>query len=201
MNELLSLSAPFVLASQSPRRRALLKQIGLDFTVQVSPVEETTDEPMPPKEMARALATKKARPVAARHPSSVVLSADTVVIHEGVLLEKPSSPAHARRMLRRLSDTTHTVYTGMALHHTASDRRVATGQATTVTFGVLTDAEIRAYVATKSPMDKAGGYGIQDHTGPLFVDHLEGDYYNVVGLPLRHLYQTLQEHFSDVLEH
>jgi septum formation protein len=89
----------------------------------------------------------------------------------------------------------------MALHHTASDRRVATGQATTVTFGVLTDAEIRAYVATKSPMDKAGGYGIQDHTGPLFVDHLEGDYYNVVGLPLRHLYQTLQEHFSDVLEH
>lgn len=199
MNDLLSLSAPFVLASQSPRRRALLEQIGLDFRVEVSPAEETTEEPMPAKETARTLAAKKARPVAAQHPSALVLAADTVVIHEGDLLEKPSSPAHARRMLRRLSETTHTVYTGMALHHAESDRRVSVGHATSVTFAALTDAEIRTYVATESPMDKAGGYGIQDHTGPLFVDHLEGDYYNVVGLPLRRLYRTLQKHFSDLM--
>ena len=199
MNDLLSLSAPFVLASQSPRRRALLEQIGLDFRVEVSPAEETTEEPMPAKETARTLAAKKARPVAAQHPSALVLAADTVVIHEGDLLEKPSSPAHARRMLRRLSETTHTVYTGMALHHAGSDRRVSVGHATSVTFAALTDAEIRTYVATESPMDKAGGYGIQDHTGPLFVDHLEGDYYNVVGLPLRRLYRTLQKYFSDLM--
>ncbi len=200
MNDLLSFSAPFVLASQSPRRRVLLEQIGLDFDVRVSPAEETTDEELPPKETARALARKKARPVATEHPSSLVLAADTVVIHEGDLLEKPSSPAHARRMLHRLSDTTHTVYTGMALHHADSKRAVAAGRATRVAFADLSDAEIRAYVATESPMDKAGGYGIQDHTGPLFVKHLDGDYYNVVGLPLHALYRMVCEHFSDLLQ-
>lgn len=199
MNDFLSFSAPFVLASQSPRRRALLEQIGLDFTVRVSPAEETTEEDLPPKETARVLAKKKAHPVAVERPSSLVLAADTVVIHDGDLLEKPSSHTHARRMLRRLSGSTHTVYTGMALQHAESGRTVATGRATHVTFADLSDTEIRAYVETESPMDKAGGYGIQDHTGPLFVDHLEGDYHNVVGLPLRLLYRTLQDHFADLL--
>lgn len=201
MNDLLSFSAPFVLASQSPRRRALLDQIDCDFTVQVSPAEETTDEDRPPKETARALAAKKAHPVAAEHPSSLVLAADTVVIHDGDLLEKPSSPAHARRMLRRLSGSTHTVYTGMALQHADSERAVVTGRATHVSFADLSDTEIRAYVDTESPMDKAGGYGIQDHTGPLFVEHMDGDYYNVVGLPLHALYRTVSDHFSDLLRH
>lgn len=200
MNPLLSVSPPFILASQSPRRRVLLEQVGVDFRVQVSPADERTDEPLSPEETARALATKKGRAVATDHPSALVLAADTVVIHENDLLGKPSSPAHARRMLQRLSDTTHTVYTGVALHHAKSERAVATGRATHVTFADLSDAEIRAYVETESPMDKAGGYGIQDHTGPLFVDHLEGDYYNVVGLPLRLLYRTLQDHFDDLLQ-
>jgi septum formation protein len=199
MNDLLSVSPPFILASQSPRRRVLLEQVGLDFRVHVSPADEHTDELLSPRETARALARKKARPVATDHPSALVLAADTVVIHEDELLGKPSSPAHARRMLDRLSDTTHTVYTGVALHHAENERAVATGRATHVTFADLSDAEIRAYVETESPMDKAGGYGIQDHTGPLFVDHLEGDYYNVVGLPLRLLYCTLQSHFADLL--
>lgn len=199
MNNLLSLSAPLILASQSPRRRALLDQIGLDYQVKVSPADETTDESLPPTKTARTLATKKAQPVAAEHPSSLVLAADTVVIHDGDLLEKPTSRAHAHRMLRRLSDSTHSVYTGMALHHRATDRAVVTGRATQVTFADLSDEEIGAYVETESPMDKAGGYGIQDHTGPLFVTHLEGDYHNVVGLSLRLLYRTLQASFSDLL--
>jgi len=200
MSPLLSISVPFILASQSPRRRELLNQIGLDFRVHASPADETTDAPLSPPEMARTFATQKAQLVAAEHPSALVLAADTVVIHDGDLLEKPSSPGHARRMLRRLSGTTHDVYTGVALHHRASDRAVATGRTTHVTFAPLSDEEIQAYVETKSPMDKAGGYGIQDHTGPLFVKRIEGDYYNVVGLPLRHLYDTLQAHFPDLLQ-
>ncbi|PSQ76703.1 MAG: septum formation inhibitor Maf [Bacteroidetes bacterium QH_7_62_13] len=200
MSPLLSISVPFILASQSPRRRELLNQIGLDFRVHASPADETTDAPLSPPEMARTFATQKAQLVAAEHPSALVLAADTVVIHDGDLLEKPSSPAHARRMLRRLSGTTHDVYTGVALHHQTSDRAVATGRTTHVTFAPLSDEEIQAYVETKSPMDKAGGYGIQDHTGPLFVKRIEGDYYNVVGLPLRHFYDTLQDHFPDLLQ-
>lgn len=199
MNALVTFSVPLILASESPRRRSLLEQIGLGFSVEVSPADETTEESLPPRRTARRLASKKARPVAAAHPSALVLAADTIVIHDDDVLEKPGSAAEARSMLRRLSDTTHTVYTGIALHHADSNRAVDTGRATEVTFGALRDEEIRAYVATESPMDKAGGYGIQDHTGPLFVDRLDGDYYNVVGLPLRHLYLTIRDQFSDLL--
>ncbi len=199
MTRLLSLSVPFLLASQSPRRRTLLQQIGVQFSVQVSPADETLNEPRAPRETARALATKKAHPVAQAHPHALVLAADTVVIHEGDVLEKPASPADADNMLRRLSNSMHTVYTGISLHHAESERAIATGQSTEVTFAALSDEEIEAYVDTGSPVDKAGGYGIQDHTGPLFVENLNGDYYNVVGLPLRLLYSTLREHFSDLL--
>lgn len=199
MDALLSVSVPLLLASESPRRRALLEQMGVSFRVQVSPADEVLDEPRSPEETARVLANRKATPVAKEHPSALVLAADTVVAHDGDVLGKPDTPREARAMLRRLSGTTHAVYTGLALHHHASDRAVVTGARTRVTFGTLDDAEIRAYVDTKSPMDKAGGYGIQDHTGPLFVDHLDGDYYNVVGLPLRRLYLTLRADFSDLL--
>ncbi len=199
MNDLVSLSIPLLLASQSPRRRALLEQVGLPFTTQVSPADESTDGSAPPRETARQLALRKARPVAREHPRTLVLAADTIVIHQDEVLEKPASAQEAHNMLRRLSDTTHTVYTGLALHLYERDRVVSTGCDTKVTFAALEDNEIRTYVASGSPMDKAGGYGIQDHTAPFFVDDLEGDYYNVVGLPLRHLYVTLRQHFSDLL--
>ena len=198
MNALLNVTVPFILASQSPRRRALLEQIGASFRVQVSPADEQIEESLSPEETARRLADRKAQPVSRDHPSALVLAADTIVAHRGDLLEKPDTPQQARDMLRRLSNSTHTVYTGLALHHADTDRAVVTGQATDVTFGTLDEAEIEAYVATKSPMDKAGGYGIQDHTAPLFIDHLEGDYYNVVGLPLRRLYLTVRKEFSDL---
>jgi len=199
MNSLLTLNAPLILASQSPRRRALLEQMGLSFRVQVSPVDEHLDPPRSPRKTARTLAARKAEPVAASHPSALVLAADTIVAHQDTILEKPATPDEARRMLRRLSGDTHTVYTGVALRHDGSDRAVIDGQSTNVTFGPLDDAEIDAYVETRSPMDKAGGYGIQDHTAPLFIDHLDGDYYNVVGLPLRRLYLVLRDAFSDLL--
>ena len=199
MSSLLSLRVPFILASQSPRRRALLEQTNATFSVEVSPADETLADPLPPPETARALADKKAAPVAQAHPEALVLAADTIVIHDGTILEKPESADEAAAMLQRLSGTTHSVYTGMALHHATSDRTVTTGETTEVSFADLQSEEINAYVASGSPMDKAGGYGIQDHTAPFFVERLHGDYYNVVGLPLHRLYTTLQNQFDDLL--
>lgn len=201
MNPLISLSPPLLLASQSPRRQRLLERLEVPFSVEASPADETHDPNVAPSLLARRLAERKATPVAKAHPSALVLAADTIVIHEDTVLGKPGSTEEATRMLRRLSDTTHTVYTGLSLHHQATDRRVTTGRATDVAFASLSPHEIEAYVATGSPLDKAGAYGIQDHTGALFVDALHGDYYNVVGLPLRTLYATLRSDFSDLLAH
>lgn len=200
MRTVLSIASPFLLASQSPRRRALLEQINVEFTVQPSPADEVLDGDPPPAETARRLADRKATPVATAHPSALVLAADTIVAHDGAILEKPTSPDHAVDMLHRLSNTTHSVFTGFALHHADTGRAVCTSVETRVTFAPLSSEEIAAYVATESPMDKAGGYGIQDHTGPLFVERLDGDYYNVVGLPLHRLYQVLHSQFDDLLE-
>jgi septum formation protein len=199
MNALFSIDVPLVLASQSPRRRRLLEQLGVSFSVERSPADETLEGDPSPKKRARQLAARKARPVADSHPSALVLAADTIVIHDDTVLGKPDSPDEAKRMLRRLSDTTHVVYTGLALEHAALGRNVTEGRATQVTFRALSAPEIEAYVSTGSPMDKAGAYGIQDHTGPLLVEEIRGDYYGVVGLPLRVLYRTLQTHFQDLL--
>ena len=199
MNALLQLSTSFILASQSPRRQALLDRIGVPFQVQVSPADEALAEPKPPSAVVQTLAQRKVRPVASEHPSALVLAADTVVTHDGEILNKPEDPSHAREMLRRLSGTTHTVHTGIALAQAATDREATAGEGTDVRLAPLSDAEIRAYVESGSPMDKAGGYGIQDHTAPFFVERIEGDYYNVVGLPLRRLYQTLRREFDDLL--
>lgn len=199
MHPLLQFSVPFILASQSPRRRTLLEQLGVEFQVQVSPAEETLRESKSPSETVEALARRKVRPVAANHPTALVLAADTLVAHDGTILGKPESPQEAKEMLRRLSGSIHTVYTGVALQHEKSGRNESTVASTHVTFASLTDVEIRAYVETGAPMDKAGGYGIQDHTGPLFVKQIEGDYYNVVGLPLRDLYLLCRRQFSDLM--
>jgi septum formation protein len=200
MNPLLTLSVPLILASQSPRRRRLLEQLEVPFTVQVSPADEDLGADASPRRLARRLAERKAAPVADAHPSALVLAADTIVLHDDTVLEKPASAPEAHEMLRRLSGTTHTVYTGLSLHHVASDRRVTEGRGTDVTFADLAAREIEAYVSSGSPLDKAGAYGIQDHTGALFVDDLHGDYYTVVGLPLRTLYTTLRGQFSDLLD-
>jgi len=196
----LRFTCPFLLASGSPRRRRLLDQIGLDFTATVSPADETIEGDLAPREVVRTLARRKARPVAADHPEALVLTADTVVAHTDEVLGKPEAPAHARRMLRRLSGTTHEVHTGFALTHARSDQQTTVVDTTEVSFATLTDREIAAYVESGSPMDKAGGYGIQDHTGPLFVEEIRGDYHTVVGLPLRRLYDTLKADFRRFLE-
>lgn len=189
---------PLILASQSPRRRRLLERLGLDFTVQVSPAEEVIPPDAIPATVVQDLAREKAEPVANAHPAALILAADTVVAIDGQILGKPATRAEAVRTLQQLSGATHTVYTGIALVHRHTDRAVTAVEATGVTVGDLDLDEIEAYVATDSPMDKAGSYGIQDDWGALFVDGIQGDYYNVVGLPLRRLYVVLRTHFADV---
>lgn len=199
MNPLLRVSVPFILASQSPRRRTLLQQLGVEFRVMVSPADETLPGSTSPSTAVESIAWRKVRPIGKEHPAALVLAADTLVAHEETILGKPETPEQAHEMLRRLSGTTHSVHTGVALYHEESNRKATSVATTRVTFAALTDTEIEAYVQTGSPMDKAGGYGIQDHTGPLFVERLEGDYYNVVGLPLRTLYELLQKHFGALI--
>lgn len=188
-----------MLASGSPRRRALLHQLGLAFSVQPGTAEEVWPDGSSPAEAVEALALQKAASVAEAHPDALTLGADTVVVLGGKVLGKPSDPREAAAMLRRLSGATHTVFTGLALLHPASRRRVTTHETTEVTFAPLDAGEIAAYVASGAPMDKAGAYGIQDDLGALFVRRIEGDYYNVVGLPLHRLYRTLRAHFADLL--
>lgn len=162
-------------------------------------MEEVWPENEPHGLAVESLAAQKAEPISHEHPEALTLGADTVVVLEGEVLGKPRSEAEARSMLERLSGATHTVYTGLALLHPSSGRRLTAHEATQVTFSELSDDEIARYVETGSPMDKAGAYGIQDDYGALFISRIEGDYYNVVGLPLQRLYRMLTSHFADLM--
>lgn len=200
LNKLIGLAEPVVLASASPRRKQLLEQLGLTFLVQPSSVDEgAVSVQQPPDEYVRTLALHKARDIARHQPdsASVVIGADTVVVYDNRILNKPFSPAEAQTMLQTLSGRTHTVYTGVALVSGGATRELTAIQSTEVTFRELTEREITAYVATGSPLDKAGAYGIQDDFGAVFVEKIQGCYYNVVGLPLSLLYTMLTEFCGD----
>ncbi len=192
-------TVPFILASQSPRRRRLLEQIGMSFEVSVSDVSEEVSGNVPPAAVAEMLALRKAEDVARRHLNALTLAADTIVVVDGEILGKPGNDAEATAMLRRLSGRSHTVFTGIALAHPESGRMVQASEATDVTFGSIDSDEIAAYVASGSPLDKAGAYGIQDDRGALFIERIDGDFYNVVGLPLYRMYRILRDSFSDLL--
>jgi septum formation protein len=196
---MLDLRVPLVLASQSPRRRQLLERLGVAFSVHPSDTDETVPPGTPPVETVERLARDKAEAVAPAFPTALTLGADTVVVLDGDVLGKPTDDEHAAEMLARLSGRSHTVFTGIALVDPARRRNVTAHEATEVTFAPLSREEIESYVRTGSPRDKAGGYGIQDDAGALFVAGVRGDYYNVVGLPLHRLYQTLRAHFADLL--
>jgi septum formation protein len=182
-----------ILASQSPRRRDLLRQIGLRFHIIASTVDETIVDDVSPEEHVRILAERKARDVAFKLPSGIILGADTIVVIDGEILTKPTSEDDAVRMLQRLSGQRHEVYTGFSLIEMPSWRQVTRFERTEVWFRKLATEEILAYVKSGSPMDKAGGYGIQDDFGAVFVNRVDGDFYNVVGLPLSNFYCTFSE--------
>lgn len=179
-----------VLASGSPRRRELLETMGLEFSVVPAKGEEIAPEGAGPAETVMALSKAKAGEVAKSRPESLVIAADTVVWAEGRILGKPKDEAEARAMLRMLSDNTHEVYTGVTLM--LGEKEAVGAECTKVFFRRLTDEEIDRYVSTGEPMDKAGAYGIQGRAA-LMVRRLEGDYFNVMGLPLCRLGQMLEE--------
>ncbi len=182
---------PVVLASGSPRRRELLGQMGIaDFEVLPARGEECAPEGLKPADYVTYLACQKAREVAALRPDCTVIGADTVVVLDDKVLGKPTDRADAIRMLTALSGRAHEVYTGMAVISGGQERTHA--ECTKVNFRALTTEEIEAYVDSGEPMDKAGGYGIQGKAC-VMIRGIEGDYYNVVGLPVCALQQMLKE--------
>lgn len=182
-----------ILASRSPRRLQLLKQIGMSPAVMPCDIEEVFDGSRTPEENASSLALRKALVVAGKIEDGIVLGADTIVIIDGQMLGKPESPRDAVRMLSLLSGRTHTVVTGFAIVERPSGRYTTGSERTEVTFRSLPAREIEDYVAGGSPLDKAGAYGIQDDYGAVFVTRIEGCFYNVVGLPLSRVHTVLRE--------
>lgn len=179
-----------ILASASPRRRELLGQLGVAFDIITAAVTEHEDPTTDPRVMVAHNAALKADWVAQRHPEAFVLGADTTVFLDGQALNKPVDAADARAMLRRLSGRTHTVFTGLALRHVASGLVVDDGDTSEVTFKTLDEATIDAYLARVPTLDKAGGYGIQDH-GELIVAGYSGEISTIVGLPMNRTKQIL----------
>lgn len=184
----LPLAIPLVLASQSPRRRELLATAGIPFTVRAADVEEIRAPGEPPDAYARRLARAKAE-AAWEGRNEIVLGADTIVVLDREVLEKPRDLADARAMLQRLAGREHTVITAICLRHPGGAQ--VDSSATRVRFAPLTPAEIDAYVATGEPLDKAGAYAIQGLASK-FVERVEGCYFNVMGLPLSQVYRYLK---------
>ncbi len=182
-----------ILASKSPRRQELIRNITDDFEVIVSDVEETLPKGITPEEAPVYLSAIKARAVAADHPDRIVIGADTVVILDGRILGKPHDRDDAFQMLRSLSEKTHTVVTGCTV--VLGDRIRSFGESARVTFYPLSDREIEDYLDTGEPFDKAGAYGIQGK-GCLFVKGIEGDFFNVMGLPVGRLNRELRAFLS-----
>jgi septum formation protein len=180
----MSITPPVVLASASPRRRELLALIGLVHTVDPADVDESVRGGEAPPDYVERLARAKARSVAARHPTALVIGADTTVVLGDDILGKPEDAADAERMIARLSGHTHEVCTGIAVVY--AGREASAVERVAVTFRTLTPREIAEYVATREPMDKAGAYGIQGW-GAAIVERIDGDYFSVMGLGLRRL--------------
>ena len=193
-----------ILASASPRRQELLRNAGIAFTVRPADIDESPRAGEGARECAERLAREKALAVFRGHPQSYVLGADTIVVVDEIILGKPCDANDAARMLRLLSGRTHAVITGVCVVGPDAIGSVASGQwpvasrtetaseTTRVTFCELSESEIRDYVATGEPMDKAGAYGIQG-IASRWIPRIEGDYSNVVGLPVARVYAMLRE--------
>ncbi len=185
-----------ILASGSPRRKELLELADIPFTIHVSETDEDTDKTLP-WEMVEELSYRKAKSVYDDgFKNCTVIGADTVVYADGMILGKPRDKEHCRQMLKMLSGGSHHVYTGVTVlwtDDTGKERAVSFYEETKVSVATLTDREIEDYIHTGEPMDKAGAYGIQGRFFK-FIMGIEGDYYNVVGLPVARLYQELKKH-------
>ena len=181
-----------ILASASPRRSQLLNQAGIPFVCIPADVSEDCDRTLSPELVVNTLSLRKAKAVSALHPNRIVLAADTVVVSNGKILEKPKTPEIAYDMLTALSGSTHEVLTSFTLGRDGDFHTECVH--TKVTFRTLSPNEIEAYVASGEPLDKAGAYGVQEGAC-IFVRAIEGDYYNVVGLPICRVYELLSEKY------
>ncbi len=179
-----------ILASASPRRKVLLEQLGLNFEVFPSDINEDFLIDKEPISLVEELSLKKAMQVSMKVQTGLILAADTIVVHRGTILGKPKNEVDARIILKRLSNDVHQVITGLALINASSKEIILTHAITQVFFKKLQKKMIEGYIATGEPMDKAGAYGIQG-LGACFVDKIDGCYFNVVGLPISKLVDLL----------
>jgi septum formation protein len=187
-----------ILASGSPRRKALLEQLGLKFTVDARVREDTEYAGQEPHQLARETSIKKAESVASDYPDAIIIAADTFGVIDGRIIGKPHSESEARAMLAALSGKSHTVITGFSVLDTITHKAVSRSVETTVHMKRITKSEIEAYMKTGESLDKAGAYAIQG-LGAVLVEKIEGDYFNVMGLPLCALAEVLKEFGVNVL--
>lgn len=191
MIESLNQTYQFVLASQSPRRQSILKEMGLHFILRKSMLkEEIIPEDLEPAEVAESLAVQKAEHTELHKNNELIITADTIVCVDNKILGKPLNYSDAFQMLKLISGKTHQVITGICLRD--KDSSESFHATSNVRFAKLDDEEIRNYIERYKPFDKAGAYGIQEWIGYIGIEHIEGSYFNVVGLPSQALYERLK---------
>ena len=184
-----------ILASKSPRRREILENTKVRFSIEESQIDEVIKLNELPKETVMRLAYEKALDVANRNRNSLVIGADTIVVINDTILGKPKDDSEAFSMLKLLSGKTHYVITGFALINLSLDKKIIDCQVSQVTFKELSEQCIKDYLQTKESLDKAGAYGIQGYGG-LLVENIQGDYFNIVGLPISKISDCLKDHFD-----
>lgn len=194
----MKLTVPLILASSSPRRKILLEALHIPFEIQVADIEENRLPDEHPADMVTRLSRMKAQAVSSVQKTALVLAADTMVLLDDQVLGKPVDKSDSIQMLQRLSGRSHTVLTGFSLVHEESKRASTAVESTLVTFDEMSEEEIVEYVETGTTLDKAGSYGIQDDRGSLFISRIDGDFFNVMGLPLNRLYRLLKSDFGDL---
>jgi septum formation protein len=188
---MISSNLPIILASKSPRRKKLLKQLGLKFITLSTDIDEEVPDAEHPIKTVKRLAAHKMASALLLNKQGIIITADTIVVLGNEIIGKPKSKADARRILKKLSGRTHKVYTGYMIKNSVTGKSESDYEMTKVTFNKLSSKLIDDYIKSGSPMDKAGAYGIQDDFGAVFIKKIDGCYYNVVGLPLSKFYRSL----------
>lgn len=189
---------PIILASASPRRKELLANLGLNFKIKVSQVDETMEGDIPPAQQVEKLAERKAAAVASETAEGLVIGADTLVVFAGKPLGKPANRQEAVHMINELQGKSHEVLTGLAVIDAATGQSVVTHQTTAVHFKPMTREQVERYVSTGEPYDKAGAYAVQGKAS-IFIESIQGCYFNVVGLPVSKLADALRVFGVEIL--
>jgi septum formation protein len=188
---MISTKLPIYLASKSPRRKKLLKQLNLKFKTLDLHFLERINDGEDPVFLVKRLSIEKLNHALLKIKKGIIITADTIVVIDNRILGKPKNKIDAKRILKKLSGRTHTVYSGYSIYNSSNNKIITDFEKTLVTFRELSNEEIEDYISTGSPMDKAGAYGIQDDFGAVFIEKIDGCYYNVVGLPLAKVYHSL----------